>query len=173
MTMVKRCLLLCLCLLASGVFALPTDTHKRLLMQAKTADIKQQKGVATFHGNVQADQGLTHLRAQSAKTFFDKKNHLKLAIAYGSHKLLAHYWTLPHLNRPLLHAYAKTIKYYPSQGKVILIGHARLQQGGNAYRAPEIIYYMKQNRIVSPQHNKGRTTIVFNKTLNKAGAPHA
>lgn len=142
-------------------FALPEDRQKQLVLSADSADLNQQSHHGVFIGNVQLDQGSTHLRASSARTEGDKLNKLVLAEAKGDDKEQAHFWILTELNKPPLHAFADTIQYFPERNIVELIGNARVAQGDNSFSAPKIIYDTLKQHVLSKSDGKTRTTIIL------------
>ncbi len=141
--------------------ALPDDREKIMQLSADTADLNQQTHQGEYIGNVQLDQGTTHLRAASARTEGDKQNKLILAIAKGDSKKQAHFWVITELNKPPLHALADLIQYFPERNIVELIGNARVTQGENSFSAPKIIYDTVKQHVVSRSNGKERTTIII------------
>ena len=146
---------------SNACFALPDDREKKLQLSADHADLNQQTRHGEFIGNVQLDQGSTHLRAAKAVTEGDEQNRLSLAIAKGQGKDQAHYWTLTALSKPPLHAYADTIRYYPSRHLIELIGNARVSQGDNSFTAPQIRYDTVKQHVLSEGKGESRTTIII------------
>lgn len=153
--------MLMLALTSNLSLAMPDDREKILELSADTADLNQQTHHGEYLGNVQLDQGTTHLRAAKAITEGDKQNKLVLAIANGNKKDQAHYWTQTAVDKPLLHAYANTIRYYPNHHLIELIGHARVIQGDNSFAAPKISYDTLQQHVISKSDGKTRTTIII------------
>src|SRR5688572_29571779 len=89
--------------------SLPTDQQKLLELTAQEVQINQLAHRGYYYGNVQLDQGTSHLYAQRAVTYSDEHDQLILAIAYGtakknSQQKLAHYWTQTALDKPIMHA---------------------------------------------------------------------
>ncbi len=150
-----------LIIVSQPCFAMPDDREKILELSANTADINQQTHHGEFSGNVELDQGTTHLRAANAITKGDKQNKLVLAEAKGTKQEQAHLWTLLSLDKPPLHAYADTIRYLPDRNQVELIGNAKVVQGVNFFTAPKIIYDTVKQHIVSKSDGKTRTTITI------------
>ncbi len=141
--------------------AMPEDKNQLANLAADTADLNQQKHLGVYEGNVSFDQGTTHLRAHKAVTEGNEKNQLTLAIAYGNTEAVAHFWTQTALDKPLLHAYADTIKYYPEQHLIELIGHARVIQGDDSFSAPKIKYQTEEQHIISESNAEERTVIIM------------
>ncbi len=142
-------------------FALPEDRDQIVQLRAGSADINQQTHAGIYQEDVQLDQGSTHIRAASAVTTGNEKNQLILASIKGDKKTQAHYWTLPATDKPVVHAYADTINYYPERHLIELIGNARVEQGTNSFSAPKITYDTVAQHVLSEAFGTGRTTIIF------------
>ncbi len=146
-------------LLVQSSYAMPDDKDKRVELSANFADLNQQTHQGAYEGNVQLDQGTTHLRASNANTKGNKQNKLVFAVACGDKFHQAHYWAQTDKDKPLLHAYADIMKYYPNQHLIVLIGNAKVLQGSNSFAAPKISYDTLHQHIVS--NSKGRVTIII------------
>ncbi len=153
--------LLLLMLTSTLCTAMPDDREKTLELSANSADLNQQTHRGEYIGNVQLDQGSSHLRAANAVTEGDKQNKLMLAIANGDQKEQAHFWTLTALDKPPLHAYADTIRYHPDRHLIELIGNARVVQGDNSFSAPTISYDTLEQHVISKSDGKARTVIII------------
>lgn len=141
--------------------ALPTDRDQIIQLRAGSADINQQTHKGIYLQDVELDQGSTHIRAAKAVTNGNEKNQLILAIIKGNQTAQAHYWTIPDVDKPPMHAWADTIKYYPEQHLIKLIGKARVEQDNNSFTAPEITYDIQAQHVVSQASGTARTTIIF------------
>lgn len=146
---------------APQLFALPDDRLQVVHVQANGADINQQTHEGIYDGDVALDQGSTHVRAAHARTIGDDKNKLILAIIKGNKTTQAHCWTQTQADKPPLHAFADTIKYYPQRHLVELIGHARVEQGRHSFSAPFIRYDTLAQHVISQSKGSERTTILF------------
>ena len=152
---------LLLCSSITVCLALPADNLQVIKFRADSADINQTTHLGVYTGNVQLDQGTTHIRAAEALTEGNKKNQLIKAIIKGNKDIQAHYWTIMTNDKPPLHAFADTINYYPDKQLIELMGNARVKQGNNSFTAPKIIYDMVQQHIVSESNGTTRTTIII------------
>lgn len=163
MRLVKKVnILFLLFMFMSGLsYALPTDKEQVMHVTADTADLNQQKHKGTYTGNVVFVQGTTNLHADNAITESTIKNQLSLAIANGGNGKQAHYWVQTDPNKPPLHAYADTIKYFPLKHTIELIGNARVEQGKNSLSAAKIIYDTQEQHVVSQSDSKNRTVIIL------------
>lgn len=154
-------LFLFLSCLTSTCIALSSDREQLLKVSADSADLNQSTHQGVYEGHVEIDQGTTHLRAEKAITEANEKNKLIKAIALGNDKKQAHIWTLMEKNKPLLHAYADKIYYYPERNIVELIGSARIIQGENTFSAPKITYNTLEQHVVTEKKGHTRTTIII------------
>lgn len=147
--------------LATPCFALPEDSQAVLEMHSGSADMNQATHRGVFLDHVALDQGTTHIRALKAMTKSNEKNQLTEAIIIGNTEHPAHYWVLMAAEKPILHAYADTMYYYPAKHVIKLVGHAHLEQGKNSFSAPIICYDTLHHHALSEQKNNERTVIVF------------
>ncbi|WP_370637201.1 lipopolysaccharide transport periplasmic protein LptA [Legionella sp. 16cNR16C] len=148
--------------------AMPDDREQLLQLSADQADLNEKTHRGEYRGAVELDQGTTHLRATKAVTEGNQQNKLVVAIAMGSAKDQAHYWTQTAQDKPLLHAYANTIRYYPERHLIELIGNARVVQGDNSFSAPKISYDTLKQHVISEPAGKERTTIIIHPEKKKA-----
>lgn len=157
----QRFLFLILMLLCNLAVAMPNDRDKLMTLTADRADLNQHTHRGTFDGHVQIDQGTTHLRANNAITEGDQHNKLVMAVAKGSKDKPAHCWTQTAADKPLLHAYADTIRYYPDRHLIELIGNASVKQGKNSFAAAKISYDTLKQHVLSQSNTTSRTKIVI------------
>lgn len=162
--------LICLLMLfAFKVQALPEDKEKVMYLSADSADISQSEHRGVYSGNVQVDQGTTHLRATKVITDGDKNNKLAKAIAIGDKKNQAHYWSKTNANKPITHAKADKIYYLPKDNIIKLVGNACITQGKNTFRASSIVYdTLKEHVVANNKGDKKRTTIILYPEKKKA-----
>ena len=153
--------LLTLLLLANICFALTEDKTKVVYLKANSADLNQQTHHGVYIGEVEFDQGTTHLRADTATTEVNDKNQLVKAIAKGNTNNQAHYWTLTSPDKPPMHAFADTICYYANKHLILLIGNARIEQGVNSFAAARIRYDTLHHHVITNRVGNSRTIIVI------------
>ena len=158
--MVKRALYF-LFFISTVSFSLPSDQDQVVKVSAGSADINQQTHRGIYENNVQLAQGTTHIESNLAITKSNDKNQLILAIIKGNRSKQAHYWVITEINKPPLHAYADTMKYYPQRHLVELIGKARVEQGNNVFSAAKISFNTKTHHIMSQSDGTQRTTLIF------------
>lgn len=130
-------------------------------LKAASADLNLITYQGVFTGDVELDQGTTHVRAARAMTYGNKNNQLTHAIIYGDKDKQAHFWAIPDPKKAPMHAYADIIYYYPERHTIELIGHAKIEQGADSFSAPSIFYDTLQKRIVSKSNDTQRTTIII------------
>ncbi|MBA2649110.1 MAG: lipopolysaccharide transport periplasmic protein LptA [Legionella sp.] len=158
----NRCRGLVFLMLISGiVHALATDKEQPIQVFADSANLSQKEHQGIYTGNVQFNQGSTHIRADNAITKVTDKNQLTLAIANGSKNNQAHYWAETEANKPPLHAYADSIRYYPQRHLIELKGAARVVQGNNSFSAAIITYDTIKQHVVSQSEGTLRTNIII------------
>ncbi|QLZ69599.1 lipopolysaccharide transport periplasmic protein LptA [Legionella sp. PC1000] len=150
-----------LLMFSSFAYALTEDKEKVMHVMADSADLSQQEHKGIYTGNVELVQGTTNLQASKAVTLGNKKNQLEVAIATGTSEKQAHYWTITDPNKPPVHAYADTIRYYPLRHLIELIGNARVEQGENSFSAAKISYDTEKQHVLSQGNGSKRITIIY------------
>lgn len=145
---------------ATTAIALNSDREQPLRISAGSADINQQTHHGVYLNQVTLDQGSTHIRAAMATTTTNEQHKLVVAVIQGEGSTQAHYWMLTAEDKPPLHAYADTIRYYPERHLIELIGHARVEQGNNSFSAHTIRYDTAAEHVVSESDGHTRTTII-------------
>lgn len=140
---------------------MPDDRNKTAQLAADSADLNQLTHRGEYLGNVQFDQGTTHLRANKAITEGNAQNKLIFATAFGSKTQAAHYWEQTAIDKPLLHAYANEIRYYPERHLIELLGKARIVQGQDSFSAAEIRYDTEKQHVIANSDGNNRTIIIF------------
>lgn len=157
----KCLLMMALFFLHSTLFALESDKHALMQVSADTADLNQLTHFGVYKGNVEVNQGSTHLRANKAFTQSDKNNKLKFAKAFGDHAIPAHFWTETDEKKPPLHAWALEIRYFPEKHLIVLLGNARVEQGEDSLSAPKITYHTEKKLVTSHGDKNTRPVIIF------------
>lgn len=155
------CITLTGLLVQSQAYAMREDRNKTAKLSADSADLNQLTHRGEYLGNVQFDQGTTHLRASKAVTEGNAQNKLIFAAAYGSKAQQAHYWEKTSEEKPILHAWANEIRYYPERHLIELVGNARIIQGDDSFSAAEIRYDTEKQHVLANSQGKTRTMIIF------------
>ena len=143
------------------VIALPEDAQSIIHMHAGAVDLNQQTHQGIYTGGIALDQGTTHILAEQAKTEGNAEHRFTKAIIEGNQKAQAHYWTLVSKDKPVMHAFADKIIYYPLKHEISLIGHAHVQQGPHSFNAPVIHYNLNTQHVLSKPAIGEQTTIIF------------
>lgn len=141
--------------------ALETDKNAPLHITADSGSYNFKSGIDIYEGNVIVDQGTTHITADKLITKKNAAHKIEEATAYGTVKL-AHFWTLPKVGDPEIHAYAKTIKFYPIVSNVALEQDVHVKQGENSFQGEVIHYNSSEQTITLPASLNGRAVLVYN-----------
>lgn len=156
----KLSLLLLFSLLASRLCALPDDQKALMHITADSSQYNYKMGETWFEGHVKVDQGTTHLEADRVITKRNAQNKIQEALAFGLQQP-AHYWTYPRKGEKMLHAYAKLMKLYPLESRIVLEGDVRVAQGENRFQGQIIVYNVKLQTITVPPTKNSRATFVI------------
>ncbi len=142
-------------------YSLPNDNQAVVEVRADSADINQETHKGIFINQVELDQGTTHLRANKATTEGNAKNQLIKATIFGDKIQQAHYWELVAEDKPVVHAYADIIDYFPEKHLIKLTGHARVEQGRNSFSAPIIVYDTLHHHVITEAKPGEKTVIIY------------
>ena len=142
-------------------YALESDNKARLNIVADSGMYNFKTGVDIYEGHVKVDQGSTHITAEKLITKKNSQHKIQEAIAYGS-ETLAHFWTLPKLGEPDMHARAKIIKFYPLEMNVSLEHDVHVMQGENSFKGELIHYNSNDQTIILPASANGHAVLVYN-----------
>jgi len=142
-------------------YALPNDTLQKLYITADFSSYNSKTSTTLFVGNVNVNQGTTHLTADRLTTKSNSQHKMEEVIAYGS-KDQAHYWTTRIPEELPTHAKANLIKFYPLQSLVKLEGNVILTQGENSFQGPFILYNMQDQVVTVPSSKEGRAVLIYN-----------
>lgn len=159
----RNILLYCACaaICVNDALALPQDKHEKLHIKADATIYNYKNGLNDFEGNVQIDQGSTHITADKLITKSNNRHQLQEAIAYGLSDL-AHFWTTPKPGTLPVNAKAKIIKFYPLTNNATLEGDVHVTQGENHFQGQLIHYNMKDETIIVPETKHGSAVLVYN-----------
>jgi lipopolysaccharide export system protein LptA len=151
---------LLLLLLTPRLLALPEDPKALMHIIADSSQYNYKMGETWFEGQVKINQGSTHLEADRVITKRNAQNKIQEALAFGLRQP-AHYWTYPKKGEKILHAYAKLMKLYPLESRVVLEGDVRVTQGENRFQGQIIVYNIKLQTITVPPTKNSRATFVI------------
>lgn len=142
-------------------FCLREDSKQKVYIVADYSIYNYKTGVNRYEGHVKVDQGTTHITADRLVTKNNSQHKMQEATAYGLIDR-AHYWTLPKVNDPLIHAFANVIKFYPIESNVTLQKNVFVQQGDNTFQGELILYNNYDETITVPPSQNGHAVVVYN-----------
>lgn len=143
-----------------NVYAHPDDLREKIHIKADSQELNYNTGINSYSGNVQIDQGTTHLNAARVVTKNNNQHKIQEAIAYGD-KELAKYTTIPKTGDAVMQAEAKIIKFYPLKATIVMEGNVIVTQGENSFHGPTIIYNIKEQTVSVPASETGGATITI------------
>jgi lipopolysaccharide export system protein LptA len=140
-------------------FALDSDKSQPIVINAASVSFNRQTGVSLYQGNVVISQGSSKLTADSLTVQLGADKHLISILACGKP---ATYTTRRESAKTPIFLEANTIQYNLLTGKVLLTGNAKATQDSDTFKGPIIEYDSRQQILITPASNQGRTTIIFN-----------
>lgn len=135
-----------------------TDSDQAVTIQADNANFDHEKGTASYLGNVIVDQGSRHLESDKLIIKRGKDNKINIMIATGAP---AKFHSQPDPTKPVGTGKAKTIKYYPQNDTVDLLGEAELTKNGDTITGPVLNYNFATGNLKSKSSKNKRTTFVL------------
>lgn len=137
--------------------ALDSDKYEDMHIISNTATYDRDQSVIIYEGNVQANQGSSHLDGHKIVLYQmpNDKNKIEKIIAYGKP---AHYNTLPNPHKARLYVEALTITYDPNKKTVLLEENALVNQDGNVFSGPHIWYDMANGVVHSLTNSRNERT---------------
>ena len=147
-------------------YALLSDTKEPVQITADSSLYNHRQLTNIFEGHVKVDQGNAHLTADKLVIKNNKLHKIREAVAYGGSDL-AHYWSSSKENAPLFHARAQIMRFYPLESVIVLETQVKVNQGGNSFNGPLIIYNTSTQTITVPNSSHGHATIVYDPETNK------
>lgn len=169
---INACLFLTL--LTVGVLtpaqALDTDKYQPMKVSSNSATYDRDNHTITYEGNVQAEQGSSHLDGDKLIVYQTEENRVKEAVTFGKP---AHYDTLPSPDKKRLYVEALKITYNPNDKTVLLEGNGKVTQDGNVFTGSHIWYDMVNGIVRSqPTKTNERTVVIIQpQTVNSDSRP--
>lgn len=155
----KSTLLIGLCAVHINAPALQSDLSKPYLFHSNTVMYQRNRHETIYQGQVTAKQGSTTISGDTILVFNSSIDaSIKEIIAHGKQ---AHYSTKPNPSSEKLHAQANTIKYWPKDGKVLLIKAAKINQHHNIFTGGLIWYDINKQTVLSGSNTASHTRIVI------------
>lgn len=133
---VKYTLLVCISLFSVVTSALPDDRNQPIQIEADAATQNQHKGITTYSGNVQMDQGSIHITADKVVIHSAEKKVNRI-IATG---VPAHFQQKPSPEKEVIIARGNTLKYEVISDKLTIIENAQVEQDGSVVTGDLINY---------------------------------
>ncbi|PID43942.1 MAG: lipopolysaccharide transport periplasmic protein LptA [Gammaproteobacteria bacterium] len=145
-------LLLSLCL-GQGALAMSSTSDAPIHIKADKAKLDDQKGIATYKGDVIISQGTSTLEADTVIIYANDSGLIKI-IATGSP---AHFQQKMNDSTLTTHAFGDRITYTHAARTITLQKNARLEQGKNRFQG-DVIEYNTESRVVTATGNGRRNT---------------
>jgi lipopolysaccharide export system protein LptA len=148
-----------LLLTLTSAYALDSDQYQPLQVTSDTATYDRNQHTITYLGNVQAEQGSSHLDGDKVIVYQvpDNTNKIQKIEIFGNP---AHYNTLPAPDKERLYVEALKITYNPNDRTVLLEQQSKVQQAGNIFTGPHIWYDMV-NGVVRSLAGPGKQRTVM------------
>ncbi len=135
---------------SAAAWALPSDRDQPIRIQADTAELDDKQGVAVYRGDVIITQGTLKITGDTVTITQTASGDIDVFTSVGN---LAYYEQKPAMDKEIVKAYGKTIQYFASNERIVLIDQAKVIQEGNTFEGEKIVYDTRRQIV-----NAGRAT---------------
>lgn len=135
---------------SAAAWALPSDRDQPIRIQADTAELDDKQGVAVYRGDVIITQGTLKITGDTVTITQTASGDIDVFTSVGN---LAYYEQKPAVDKEIVKAYGKTIQYFASNERIVLIDQAKVIQEGNTFEGEKIVYDTRRQIV-----NAGRAT---------------
>ena len=135
---------------SASAWALPSDREQPIRIQADSAELDDKQGVAVYRGDVIITQGTLKITGDTVTITQTASGDIDVFTSVGN---LAYYEQKPAADKEIVKADGRTIQYFSSNERIVLIDQAKVIQEGNTFEGEKIVYDT-QRQIV----NAGRAT---------------
>lgn len=135
---------------SAAAWALPSDRDQPIRIQADSAELDDKQGVAVYRGDVIITQGTLKITGDTVTITQTASGDIDVFTSVGN---LAYYEQKPAVDKEIVKAYGKTIQYFASNERIVLIDQAKVIQEGNTFEGEKIVYDTHRQIV-----NAGRAT---------------
>lgn len=121
-----------------NAYALESDRHQPIAIEADQGSLDQKNQVTTFSGNVIIKQGTLNIRAANVRVSQDKSGNQTMN-ATGSPVKFSQQLE----NKGTVEGQGSNVEYASATGLVKLTGNAKVQRGGDVVQGEVITYNMR------------------------------
>lgn len=146
---------LLLCCLPWLAWALASDQHQPIYMEADSVDIDEESGLSIYVGNVQVTQGTMRLLADKV-TVYRVEKEIERIVAEG--KPVKYRQQMDNDSQEV-QGQAQTMEYFVTDERLYLIGEALLTQGRDNFRSDRITYFRHRSLVKAGASAKGKERV--------------
>lgn len=131
----------------NNAFALSTDKHKDIEIEADSAEMDDLKGITTYRGDVVVTQGSIRMTGHTMIVHFAENGDMELVIMQGKP---ATYRQLPDNSKTYDEAEALQMEYYALRDYIILIDNALVTKpNGSQMSGKRIEYDTIKSKVIA------------------------
>jgi lipopolysaccharide export system protein LptA len=138
---------------SASAWALPSDRNQPIRVQADSAELDDKRHVAVYRGDVVITQGTLKITGDTVTITQTPDGDIDTLTSVGN---LAYFEQKPAVDKSIVQAYGKTIQYFSTNERVVLIDRAKVIQEGNTFEGEKIVYDT-QKQIVNAGRANGST----------------
>ncbi len=154
-------------LLAPSSFALKSDRDQPLHIQARSVQVNEKTGVATYRGHVLLKQGSLTITAEHMEVH-TRERRAEFILATGRPATLK--TRLDGASKEL-HASALRLEYHVNERRISLLGAAHVRQGDERLEAEIAHYRLDEQQLEADGGETGRVHAVLVPRSDKVADP--
>ncbi|OZB22801.1 MAG: lipopolysaccharide transport periplasmic protein LptA [Pseudomonas sp. 34-62-33] len=143
---------------SAAAWALPSDRDQPIRIQADSAELDDRQGVAVYRGDVIITQGTLKITGDTVTITQTASGDIDVFTAVGN---LAYYEQKPAVDKDIVKAYGKTIQYFASNERIVLIDQAKVIQEGNTFEGEKIVYDTRRQIVNAGRAPRPRIDMVI------------
>ena len=147
---------------AAAAVALPGDADQPIHVEARQAEIDQQKRQFIYTGEVTVNQGTLSVTADRMVVEYEQRDNKQTITRITATGNPAVYSQQLEEDEGRVQANARKIVYHAKDEKIDLEGDARLTQQGNEMTGEIIKYDVVAGRVDASSGDNGRTSMILN-----------
>lgn len=126
-----------MCSVNASVWALSSDRTQAIAIEADKGSLDQKNQVTLFTGNVVVKQGSIYMKADSVQVKQNKNTKAQVMVAQGKP---VYFKQQLDGNKGIAEGWGNRVEYDSAKTLVKLVGHAKVQRGGDMAEGEAISY---------------------------------
>jgi len=151
--LLNKYLIIITLIISNYIYALDSDINQPINIKADSAELNNNKGEATYIGNVIIKQGTIKITADKVIIKRNNKNEVDLFTAIGTPAYFEQQLDNKNNIPEIIKAHANTIEYHNLLNTINLLNNAQVNYKGNTFNSDSITYDITK-QIIKGGNNK-------------------